>query len=331
MEWLRFKHPAVRDLAWSLLSPSLLDYIPEPPSHNRQYSLNQVHGSYELYQWLETLDKHPEELEMALSNLHSTRLGIYFEALWQFYIKTKHQLIAHNLQINEPGRTLGELDFIYRKLSNNANPNPDMIHAEAAVKFYVGDPETCRDIPANENNWHAWIGPNAKDRLSLKMQHMGDHQLQLSRHDAARDRIKQTAGEESTCNDFEIEAILRGRFFYPYAETMPSPSFANPNHLRGLWCYRHQLDDFIASQETADTGLWLPLERHEWFSEVETRDQQRLLSNDQLINAFEGFDAAPRIIAKVFKTNTYGAWREKIRCFVMPNHWPRLGRPSTNT
>lgn len=329
MEWLRFKHPAVRDLAWSLLSPSLMGKLPQNHSRTRQYSLNQESLTPGLEQWLQQLDHNPEALELRLSALHSTRLGIYFESLWQFYLEQQHQLVAHNLQINEAGRTLGEIDFLYRSGSNvcspsNASKNKrPLIHAEAAVKFYLGCPNTYASLSSDEFNWHAWIGPNAKDRLSLKMRHMLDRQLTLSGQASARAKINNILGDHEIINNLQPEAILRGRFFYPFDQHMPSPSFANSNHLRGYWCYQNQLETFIDSQTSANQTKWLALERQDWFAEVETEDDTLLLDNEELIRfCLQGDHAIPRIVALMECQPEKAYWKEVLRCFVIPNHWP---------
>lgn len=340
MEWLKFKHPAVRDLAWSLLSPSLLGSLPQNHSRTRQYSLNQEALTPELGRWLQQVDNNPENLQRKLDSLHSTRLGIYFESLWQFYLEHQHQLITHNLQINEVGRTLGEIDFLYRRSITlnktlSSPPNKEsLIHAEAAVKFYLGCPDTQTSLSSNELNWHAWIGPNAKDRLSIKMRHMLEHQLALSEQDAARAPINNALLDGETANDLQPEAILRGRFFYPFDRHMPAPSLANTNHLRGYWCYQHQLSGFIHSQTNAiqTQTQWLVLERHQWFTDVETDKSAQLLNDDELVRFFQQENNAfPRIIALMKYHSSNPHWKEVLRCFVMPNHWPDRERPSTRT
>ena len=76
------KNQTVRDLAWSCFGPNLVDDF-APLGGTGQESC-QLELTAERQQWLLALDKNPAELLQQLSVLKSTRVGIYFEALWIF-------------------------------------------------------------------------------------------------------------------------------------------------------------------------------------------------------------------------------------------------------
>jgi hypothetical protein len=55
-------------------------------------------------------------LREGLARLSSRRLGLYYEALWQFALRQAPgiELLAANLAIRDGGHTLGELDMLLR-------------------------------------------------------------------------------------------------------------------------------------------------------------------------------------------------------------------------
>ena len=105
---------AVRDLAWACFSPALLhsNVLADADQDiaNCGLSLSPARE-----QWLMEIDRHPEELLRHLSKLHNKRLGLYFESLWHFFLQQDPQvdLIAHNLAVRTPHKTVGEFDCLY--------------------------------------------------------------------------------------------------------------------------------------------------------------------------------------------------------------------------
>ena len=109
----QYKTREVRDLAWACFSPAL--FHSEELSDEGQNIANCGLSLTELRQnWLRALDLRPAPLHEHLSKLHSSRLGLYFESLWHFFLQSDSEvdLIAHNLPIRDEGRTVGEFDCL---------------------------------------------------------------------------------------------------------------------------------------------------------------------------------------------------------------------------
>ena len=154
-----FKHQSVRDLAWAVSSPPLLSRISSAcvwPDYQWYRQLNA-----EAQSWLTLVDADPAELDEMLAQQKDRRLGKYFETLWLYWLmrNERYQIIANNLQVIIDGRTLGEIDFIVFDKTTKQT-----MHWEMAIKFYLGMGDT-REMC----NWH---GPNLRDRLDIKVQHL---------------------------------------------------------------------------------------------------------------------------------------------------------------
>ncbi|WP_244827736.1 DUF1853 family protein [Caballeronia sp. TF1N1] len=126
-----FGDTTVRDLAWLLLSPDLLD------EHHAGARLAHPFDSEAMRRttlaWLAELDAAPDALHAHTRNPKSTRLGIYAESLLEFFLAhgPAARLIAANVQIRRQRRTIGECDFLL-ETADGAR-----LHWELAVKFYL--------------------------------------------------------------------------------------------------------------------------------------------------------------------------------------------------
>lgn len=108
-------HPAVRDLAWTLLAPPLLRRTPEPQRHPLAASRWRQEPE-RLAAWLREQERQPQHLAAWLAQWPRQRLGLYYEHLWQFALEQAPdvRLIAANLPVRDGGHTLGELDLLLR-------------------------------------------------------------------------------------------------------------------------------------------------------------------------------------------------------------------------
>jgi len=245
----RFSNRAVRDLAWVIASPPLVS-----GDHNNTHWWNHPDCLIEFNDCLaalEQLDKDPTPLITHLALLNSKRLGLHFESLVAYWlmISPNYELIAQNIQIMEAlakgSHTLGEIDFIIRHLKTD-----EVIHLEVAVKFYLGSPPY--------DNPMRWFGTNTKDQLGKKVDHLKQHQTQLS--------IKYP--EHINKLGYHIdkhECFLKGRLFYPTASDIPPEGVSN-NHLRGRWI---QSSDGNNGHENK---LLYPLEKLEWLAQFNQSD-----------------------------------------------------------
>lgn len=322
------RHQAVRDLAWCCLSPPLLQEL--PGSNTQIFPLADIG----IWPWLQALDKHPGPLLDALTQIKSTRLGIYYESLWRFYFThAPHwQLLAHNFPINRGKATLGAFDFLCRH-------GDDYWHIETAVKFYLCDTHD----PQQAQDWRHWIGPNSNDRFDLKLARLRDHQLPLHQtpegHTALQQRFPQ-AGQ------WRSGLCLQGYLFSPapatlsinqltsaeYIHSLPRVLHSHASQALGFWWY---LRDFLtliaATKPSSDKFSWIILEREQWFSPVQILDvnltkEMELLSQKLMHQLHQ--TKRPLMLAAVIESclendEKNSIWREKLRGFVVPNDWPQ--------
>lgn len=313
--WRQFTHPAVRDLAWSLLAPPLLQTLPDSYSHIRINHFSASRRASVLH-WLQVLQQQPAALEQWLQHLTSGRIGHYFEALWQFYLTHRHHLLAANVQVRAENITCGEIDAIYRDSHSG-----ELRHAELAVKFYLGWPGAALTT-ADDRHWHPWLGPDSSDRLDLKLHAMLERQLALGQTALTAGLLDPDLQRQLSSAPLIPELILRGRLFYPWGDDSfgrgHEPLFADPHHERGYWCYTHQLPQVC----TATTHLqWLPLTRQQWLAPVDAEVGSIAVASLAQVLAR---DAAPEARALLFAGGEcHGRqWRERVRLVVVNDSWP---------
>lgn len=241
-------NPKVRDLASSCFSANLIDdyhALSGAPSQLQSCPLTLTESRLN---WLHDLDRQPQALYDCLNELSSTRLGLYFEKLWQFFIAQDPDLslISHNLAIYNNKQTLGEFDLIYF-----CHQRQQHIHLELALKFYLWHPAAV--IPTEPLSH--WLGPNAVDRFDLKLNRLLNHQTRLSKTEAG-----QAALQQLNIDNIEAELALKGRLFYSSNHHQPQPPLSS-SHLRGRWLH---FKEFIKPQNTAYD--WQLLTRDNWIS-----------------------------------------------------------------
>lgn len=303
----RLTQPAVRDLAWTLVSPPLLDqaisWQRNPLTHSawaRQPGL--------LADWLLRQDQDPAPLQAWLSRSSIRRLGLYYERLWQFALQAAPgiEILAANLPIRRGGHTLGELDLLLRDASG-------VHHVELAIKFYLGQPSLHRDASTQ------WIGPGSHDRLDLKLDHLVSHQLPLSAQPEARPAL-----DALTCEPIEAAMWVGGYLFYPHASSCLPPDDAHPDHLRGRWLHRRDWPAFYSADHAAG---WQPLPRHAWLSPArlpreEGWSRARLQS---WLDALPAHAGAQLLVD--LQPDATGYLQERSRLFLVADDWPNGNAP----
>jgi hypothetical protein len=263
-------------------------------------------------QWLLELDQNPEPLLIHLSHLKSRRLGIYFEALWHFFLMHDSQLelIAHNIPIRSDQRTLGELDILYRDKSSGV-----CTHLELAVKFYLNTQTVHLSTQPSD-----FLGPNCKDRLDKKIARLVSHQSPLS----GTPEGKQTLSALGV-HAVQKKIVVKGWLFY-YEPLLPSAENCHPlsgRHQKGRW------NHLSAFRETAHRHeRWVVLEKRNWLSPATMLDADEhrphnLLTADQLIPFLgETFATDQRPLMVCPMTQTDSTAREIERYFITPDNWP---------
>jgi hypothetical protein len=275
-----YQQRSVRDLAWALFNPCLFHQLSDIPDE----WLLPIWQDDAVFSWLEALDNDPSTLLEHLKAQRATRLGIYFEQLLSFYFAEypRFSLIAKNLQANSPQRTIGEYDFIvWDKLDLR------YYHIEVAVKFYIGIQQLDREINKNTPiyNWHLWVGPNKKDTLGIKMNHLIHHQLRLSDIDAGKNAL---ASIGLSPEQLTPKLLLAGRLYYPEIENSSLPSVEAPlhsnntNNPHSVWISPERLPSI-----TLDNARYIILPRQLWMSKINASDITQhgleILTDQQLI------------------------------------------------
>lgn len=307
------RHQAVRDLAWCCFSAPMMHEL--PGSSISILPFTTPHH----WPWLQALDQQPQPLLDHLRQLKSTRLGIYYEALWHFYFAhySGWELLQHNLQIDRHGITLGAFDFLCRR-------DEEYWHIETAVKFYLCS--ACNPLEAYD--WKYWIGPESQDRLDLKLNHLRQHQLPLHQEAEAQSQLESLYPD---AKQWRTGLCIQGYLFSP-AHRNSKPAFVHSHHERGSWWH---LSEFLQAIATQSNQCWFVLERQQWLSPAHCTDTALLLTAEQLAEKLlDDVDGAhrPQLIATMKRQECSSSsenqpeniicWIESARLFVVPDDWP---------
>ena len=241
----QFDHREVRDLAWVIASPPLVSgNIEETHWWSYEDCLSEFKDCIPK---LKKLDLQPAPLIKHLSELKNRRLGSIFEGLVSFWliISPNYRELNQNIQIIEDKHTYGEIDFIIEELSSG-----EVIHLEVAVKFYLGS-EPFEDA-------YRWYGTNTKDQLGKKIDHLINHQTQLTKkHPAQLEQYFSQTIDKKHC-------FIKGRLFYPETSDIPPKNLKlADNHLRGRWTY---IDDRNISKKV------IKINKSHWLADLNFED-----------------------------------------------------------
>jgi hypothetical protein len=291
--------PAVRDLAWAIGSPTLLD-----PGF-AGFAQRVVSDPYcvcclkRCASWLRDLNDSPTALLEFLQARPSRRLGRYFECLIEFWLRHDpafELLVAHRC-VRDRSRTLGEFDFVFRD-----RERVELMHWEVAVKFY---------LQVDGSAWEGHLAPSTIDRLDVKLTKTFGYQLELSR--LPEGRVALGLGN----SPIRPAAFMKGMLFYPLLEPHTEPRGISPRHLRGWWL--HQSD----SARLRPDRRWLPLPRLWWLAprRLEANEQNQLWDLDCLARRLAD-QKAPLMLAEL-NLSPQGIWEETSRGFVVPAAWPK--------
>ena len=314
------QHPAVRDLAWVMRSPGLLDaayYAKHQHPKPHQTGAVIIDDGYcqQLYRqqhaWLRQLDQDPQTLLAWLAQRKSHRLGYYFEDLVEYWLRhlVADGFVASHVPVRRGKQTLGEFDFLFAQAGARA-----LQHWEVAVKFYLAQRHADGRV--------LFYGPQARDRLDLKVARLLEHQAVLAHTDAGQAVIAQQ-GYASVM----AQVLLKGYLFYPADmdwDSAPLPCAGiSPTHLRGWWTRIDALQ--IPAASTA--SRWCRVPRLAWLAPVRVAagHAQALVTQADLA----GFcrdqfarRAEPFMLAELAAAED-GSWREISRGFVVHGHWPQ--------
>ncbi|OBT08591.1 type II citrate synthase [Vibrio sp. UCD-FRSSP16_10] len=167
----------------------------------------------------------------------NSRLGFIYQYLCQklFEHHPDFSVCETELQLNDNGRTIGELDFILHHGQTKAE------HWEVAIKFYL----------FHEDKWY---GPNAIDRLDKKLNHMLNHQLKHTETDTFIQQFPQW-------QHLLQHLLLQGRLYInPFSETdIPTHcagQLINSKRVTGFWCYQSQASQIKEKLFQLNKSCW---------------------------------------------------------------------------
>lgn len=271
----------LRDLEWVVNSPSLID----PPCHQPRPLDNMAEVEI-------------ETLVREIQNLRLRRVGLYFETLVKFWLTSilKLEIVEYQRQIFHEGRTVGEIDFVYRRADGG------LTHLETSVKFYLY-------APVEEVNGIHFIGPNSADTFERKLNRLFEHQLLI--------------GERNFPDIDRKEAFVKGRLFYRPDSNPPEilPERLSSDHCRGKWIYARELD--WLSQYDSSTRF-LVLKKPCWLSTVALQHPVPEMMTHAEFNSFASnhFQKSIRPLLASVLVQDGSAICEIERFFIVADEWP---------
>lgn len=274
----------VRDLVWAVNSPPLLNLtsqesVPKQP--------------------LQISDVDQDHLRTYLTSKRERRVGRYFECLIVYWLRfiLGFEIVDQTLQLREGGRTVGEIDLLFRDRQGQ------LYHWELACKFYLqvnvsNDPDPVTD----------YVGPNANDTLRRKAERLLNHQLPLGARYFPEIEIS--------------EAFVKGRLFYHWQDCtkVALPEELAAGHLEGSWLRNREVAELLRNRHHRYRILRKPFWLAEEFADPTDDD---LLSTDEVAQFLQDhFSRCHTPILLSEFGNNRATEGESTRWFVVPNHWP---------
>lgn len=289
-EQLASAHPLLRDLIWTISSPSLLKSSSNLPMASNELWAEQNLAAEPLFQ---ELLKDPTPLIKALPPKRSSKIGLIFEDLLAFWFShhPSWSLLAHDEQIFNGRETAGALDFLI-------DTSSAIVHLEVAVKFYL-----CRN---DSSAWSDWVGPSLRDNLERKLLRIRDHQLPLAQTEATHRhcRFKKLPPPQTSL------AVIKGIFFGHWGSPLVAPYFGKVP--TGIWLFADELDSYLGERPE---HRWAERRRPHWLAPL-ISSAAIGLSAAQLK---EELILRPRMFSALHKVDQL--WRERERIFLLPDHW----------
>lgn len=285
--------PCVRHLAWACFGPTLFASLPAAQSQPRLTTQRMA--------WLQALDRQPAALQAWLAGQANRRLGHYFEALWAFFLTQQpaYRLLARGLPVREHGRTLGELDLLYR------DRHGSVLHVECAVKYYLLAPGQGGDALAD------WLGPSVNDTLARKLTHLLERQLPLSRSPAAIQQLEALGIREP-----HPRLALKGQLFPRFSQQARLPAGVRKETLAGGWLPLAELPGLLKPG-----SHWCLPEPQDWLGPVRYPSALPARTLQRQLEPAIVESGRARLVTGM-RPRADGSWEEVARYFIVPDDWP---------
>ncbi|NOX98823.1 MAG: DUF1853 family protein [Verrucomicrobia bacterium] len=280
----------LRDLRWVIDSPFLM------------HSADSGQSGLVAQSGFDAGDISVEEAEIFTGKYSGHRVGYYFESLIHYWLKhvRKVEVLAQGFQVMQEGRTLGELDFVFRDEEGMVN------HWEVAAKFYL----YCE---ARKVKGSHYIGPNAQDTFELKREKILGKQLPLSEKVFPEVSVRQ--------------AFVKGRIFYhPEAEVPEGlPEGMTPDHLRSIWIRYSELS-WLEGVANATAGAYHLIAKPYWLApecfSVSGSSRFTFRELNERLGAHFSEQKNPVLVSALIQDEE--VWRERCRVFVVADDWPEI-------
>lgn len=301
-----FKNQSVRDLAWAVSSAPLVKLeAGECVWPDSRWFESLYDESIELF---EMADASPEELDNLLAVQKDRRLGKYYETLWYYFFQHHpgYEVVVNNLQVIIDGRTLGEFDLIVLHRASG-----EFIHVELAVKFYLAAGDPAR---GETREMAAWYGPNLRDRLDLKVDHLQQRQVRLASQPEVIEWLRNQEISIDRCM-----VIMKGRLFYPWvlkpheAYLMDyAPAQCADDHPYSWWLSHDQFDEACD-----DVMRMIPSISQGWLERIPTCSVKKSYTKSELFKSLSNNNMHLPMLVQA--CNPCCSWD---RVFIVDNKWP---------
>jgi hypothetical protein len=278
------------DLKWLIESNSL---ISKNYAKKREVSLFEVQYDFEKNK-NKILTELPEFVEL---HLKSTRLGLYFETLFQYFLEKIINVseLEHNKFISKANskNQAGALDFFFKEHSK-------FVHLEMAVKFYLFN-------YTEKNLSMAFVGPEGIDRFDIKTDKIFNEQLELSK-------------KISFDSDISRQILFKGIIFYNFFENELSLNseidFLASSHQKEVWIKEQDLKKYLSLVDSKT--CFKLLKKIDWINTTSDKNLQTLSIDDLYKHCFDYFQANKRSLLFDQIGN------KKIKLMITSNYWPNL-------
>lgn len=164
----------------------------------------------------------PPDIHQELEIPPNLVMGKRVECFFHYYMErfSRHEVVAHNVQIRSGKITIGELDFLLRSTQEET-----VTHVEVVYKFYIYDPGFDREADR-------WIGPNRKDSLVKKLSRLRERQFPLLYRRETRDLLESLGINPG---DVAQKVCFKANLFVPLDLLGKEFSLINNQAVQGFW------------------------------------------------------------------------------------------------